>query len=130
MREGDDHNMKDHDLLITIHTIIGQMKSSIDSVLIKIEQKADKVDVGALHSRIEGIEKRVILVEQKNQENAIRKDEIGRIANWGWQVWAKIIGAILFLLTVWQAIQNTNKTPQQPTIIVQPASTVTTTNTK
>ena len=122
------HNMKDHDLLITIHALVNQMKISLDTMIIKVDQKADKVDVSAVNSRVDNIEKRMIHLEESNHEDRIRKDEIGRIANWGWQVWAKVIGAIFFLITVWQAFQNNNS--KLPTVIVQTADGKTATSTK
>ncbi len=122
------HNMKDHDLLIMIHALVNQMKSSLDTMIIKVDQKADKVDVAAVNLRVDNMEKRMFRVEETNHEDLIRKDEVGRIANWGWQVWAKVIGAIFFLITVWQAFQNTNSKP--PTILVQMPDGKTTTSTK
>lgn len=117
--------MNDHDLLITIHTVVNGMKQSLDSVNSDIKGKADKTELAALGEKVSGHERRIDRIEDQHRENAVRKNEKERISEWGWKVWAKIVAAITFVIMVWQALQNANSSKQQPlTVQVQiPSST-------
>lgn len=119
----EDYKLKDHDLLIAINVTMTDIKKSVEKVSIQMDQKADKTDIGVLHARVETIDQRVLAVETANREDKIRKEELGKVASWGWKIWAKIIAGIFALMTVWSFLQQNFRKTEQPTIIVNPSTT-------
>lgn len=109
--------MNDHDLLITIHTIVDGLKKTLDSVTSDVKQKADKTDVAALSARVDVHDKRIEKIEDLNRDNATRKNERQGIKDWSWGMWAKFVGVVGFLMMLWQVFQSTTNNSKQPIIV-------------
>lgn len=94
----------DHDLLIILHTKFEQFEKTharfwselndkMTRMLHEVEKKAEKEDVKEL-------EKRVIILENYDNEQRVRKQTIINLGEIGVKGWVVISGAVLFFIAV------------------------------
>lgn len=66
----------------------------------KLESKAEKSDLVAIHSDIKNHESRILVLETGETREKAERDTVIKLGSGGVKLWQLVMGSILFLITV------------------------------
>lgn len=95
--------MNDHDLLIRLDTVMGDIKGKVDHFFSVVEQKADKVSLVTLETEHRETRNRLVALEQAKRDEKIKHQTVIDFGTLTWRGMAAIaaIGATLYKIVSW-----------------------------
>jgi hypothetical protein len=117
MEENKKHNMNDHDLLIRLDTKFDDFKSSMKdltrsleekfaSIFAELKNKADRHELYEVKGDISNIDNRLSTVENKQENQDVRRGIWSDIRAMGWKSWGFLVGASSMMFWIFDQITN------------------------
>lgn len=106
------YSLRDHDLLITLHTKFDtflqtthpELTRKMESVLLALEHKASKKDIESISVIVQNHGLRIDALENESRAKRDRREGIVAVMQRSWKVWLGISAVIYFIIAIYNQL--------------------------